>query len=120
MVKKVVKVEDKVSLCFCTTTRQMYQHCYKDSRLAHNITAKASTPSSSMKEPRVKNIRCRLKKQLFLSVLIPLKSLRKLRKRRKRAGKTKIGIKKTLFQLLISTELIFWQDKTGIGVKHLN
>ena len=53
LVKKVVEAEGKASLRPRTITREMDQHCFRGSRPANTTVAKASTPSSSMKDPRV-------------------------------------------------------------------
>ena len=53
LVKKVVEAEGKASLRPRTITREMDQHCSRGSRPANTTVAKASTPSSSMKDPRV-------------------------------------------------------------------
>ena len=59
LIKKVVEAESKASLRPCTTTREMDQHCSRVSRPTNTTVAKASTPSSSMKDPRVEKPKVR-------------------------------------------------------------
>ena len=59
LVKKVVEAKSKASLRPRNTTREMDQHCSRNSRPTNTIVAKASTPSSSMKDPRVEEPKVR-------------------------------------------------------------
>ena len=57
LIKKVVEAEGKASLRPRTTTREMDQHCSRGSRPTNTTVAKASTPSSSIKDPRVEKLK---------------------------------------------------------------
>ena len=59
LLKKVVEAEGKASLRPRTTTREMDQHCSRGSRPTIITVAKVSTPSSSIKDPRVEEPKVR-------------------------------------------------------------
>ena len=59
LIKKVVEAEGKASLRPRTTTWEMDQHCSRGSRPTNTTVAKANTPNSSMKDPRVEEPKVR-------------------------------------------------------------
>ena len=65
LVKKVIEAKGKASLRPRTTTQEIDQHCSRGSRPTNTIIAKASTPNSSMKDPRVEKSKIRTQEATF-------------------------------------------------------
>ena len=81
-------MEAKIKASFwpCTTTQEMDQHCSRDSWPTNTIVAKASTPSSSLKDPKIEEPKVQTQEATSLyypeSIEISNKKARKEKKKK--------------------------------------
>lgn len=80
-----METKDKTLSWLCTTTREINQHCSGSFLLAHTTAAKASTPSSSIRDLRVEKPKVQTPKITIPQYTNDVKTFEKTRKEKKKS-----------------------------------